>query len=285
MSTKAAVKPTQSSKSMPFEVRADKVIPKGRLDALAFWQYLDKDQQERICEALVDIRLVESSVQKGKHLIEIRNMLAHLEGAFKITLESLEDVLQFSCRTGYRYAKDYETLLAFVHAPVTDAMMQNGTILEKASRERPLGDHQEAYQALKAQGVHPPKDGDQAEALRYVRQLEIQHERMNITAKDIGLVKNRAAQAGNKSIERSRFNELFMTRRVFKLIKSAQANLPNEAKDRFLENVVGYALTVAGKSEQTFYPLPVPSLVNRRAGAPTGPRNKDAKDVNARMTQ
>jgi hypothetical protein len=250
--TKTIVKPQTM-----FTVSAK--IPRLAFEQLSFWRLLTSAEQNKLeHETSYLFAAGKQFPQAGRQLYRIQSMLAPYANGFAEFLKKLVvPHLRFSGRTGYRYIERYENLVSMVKEPVIEIMLSQGFDLDKSTMERPLGVYTEAFEALRSNSELPPDNGAQA-AVRYVRKLELQHEKLKSDPRALALLKHRTERAGNPILEARRNSEDFLTRQATNLLNDVQKRLPPERRDAVLENIVGYQLTRRGIASKTFRAMAIP---------------------------
>lgn len=232
-------------------------IPTQLFEQLSFWRLLTPAEQSTLENETSYLFAAHKQLgisEAGKRLLRIQTKLEPYKGAFA---QLLNLTPHFSSRTGYRYIKDYKRLLSLVKEPVLEVMNKQGFRFFKATRKRPLGVYTEAFEALRSNSELPPDSNVQA-ALRYVKKLELQHEKLKADPKALAVLKHRIEKTGNPALEARRNSEDFLTRQATNLLNDIQRRLPPERRDAVLENIVGYQLARRGIASKTFRAMAMP---------------------------
>lgn len=251
--------------------REGTLVSKLSLERLPFWSQLDVVEQTKLAE---EIRyLIANHKQSGvtkleikQRLFNLKTMLVSRRGAFRQLLDSIPS---FGWRTGFRYVEDYEWLLEHIKRPVLEIMIENGFTFPNTTRKRPLGDYTEAYHALVSNSNPPPEVHHAPTALRWMRNLEIQHVQIKDDPRAINVLRRRA-ENGNPAFERRRNSYDFMLSQLLNLFKGILRRLPPEQREPFTETFVGYALTLRGVASKTFAAVAIPDTpeYKRKPGRP-----------------
>jgi hypothetical protein len=232
-------------------------------EQFAFWSLLNAAQQTELQEEITNLltartNLGLSTIEIGQRLVAIRELLASHKGAFSQLLEATH----FSSRTGRRYIRDYKRLLKYLPESVLTVMKSHGFRLLGATRDRPLGDYTEAYQALVSANELPIGD-----PVGYVSKLEAQYECLKADPHALSLVKKE--KIGDPAIKALRNSEDFLQKQCHHFLKSTLRRLPATRRDVFLERHVGYLLTLRGVTGKRFEAQAIPSRYSRPPGRPS----------------
>lgn len=232
-------------------------IPRQTFEQLSFWKLLTPAEQSELADETSYLFAAHKQLgisEAGRRLLRIQTKLEPYKGAFA---QLLNLTPHFSSRTGYRYITDYKCLLTLVGEPVMEVMVKQGFRLFKATRKRPLGVYTEAFEALRSNSELPPDSNLQA-ALRYVKKLELQHEKLKADPRALLVLRRRIEKAGNPALEARRNSEEFLTHQATTLLNDVQRRLPPERRDAVLENIIGYQLTRRGIASKTFRAMAIP---------------------------
>lgn len=246
---------TKTAVKVLFTVSAK--IPRQTFEQLSFWRLLTSAEQNELAEDTSYLFAAHKQLgisEAGKRLLAIHTKLEPYRGAFA---QLLDLTPLFSYRTGYRYLNDYKRLLALVKEPVLEVMSSQGFKLLKATRKRPLGVYTEAFEALRSNSELPPDSNVQA-ALRYVKKLELQHEKLKADPRALAVLKGRSERSGNLALEARRNSEDFLTRQATNLLNDIQQRLPANRRDAVIENIIGYQLARRGIVSKTFRAMAIP---------------------------
>jgi hypothetical protein len=228
---------------------------------LDFWSTLSNQEQDRL--AFETDRFVSAQqtygltgVEVGQRLLNVQKLLTP-HGLFT---KYLKAYFRRDPRTGYRYIDDYKRLLELLGPSVVEAMIKNGFSLDKANRVRPLGQYTSAYHKLLANQVLPPDAASEEEALRWVRRLEIEHERMIADPEALAVVKAR-----NETISLPgpvpTYKDLL--KQDYLSLQCSLTKIPNDRIEEFIESFVGYVLASRGVSGKRFTAQAIPDTFKR----------------------
>lgn len=259
----------------------------GKLDSisqikqLAFWSRLSEIEQDQLIRETDHFLFAQqqfglTAIEIGQRLLNVQKILAPY-GAF---IEFLNAYFRKDARTGYRYINDYKRLLELFRQPVVEAMIKSGFILEKATRLRPLGRYTAAYHKLLVNKILPPEDTeDEHGALRWVRQLQIEQERLTMHPETLAEVKARAETNGDPIIPAAfhTFNDLL--RQDYLSFQTSLRRVPFKQIDDYIETFIGYVLTSRGITGKRFVAQAIPNTFKRRAGRPSHTHNHDMEIV------
>lgn len=247
---------------------AERIVPRLEFERLPFWKDLkDGEQTKLISESYQLIKSRKEHgmaiVQMGQHLLFIQNMLAGRPKAFTQYLKAFH----FSGRSGYRYIEDYERLMSLVKVPVLQVMLTQGFKLTKATRKRPLGEFTEAYTALAMNAELPPSSMDMDAALRYVRKLATQHQKLLEDPKSLAVVRRKVDQQVGNTEKRDSYENLLKD--AYHIAKNAIKRVPAKRREEFVDSLVGFILSYQDVQERHFTAQTIPGDLRRKPGRPS----------------
>lgn len=233
---------------------------------LAFWSKLNPSEQDQLLRETDHFLAAQqqfglTAIEVGQRLLNVQRLLTP-HGAFN---EFRSAFFRKSERTAYRYIDDYKRLLELFRQPVIEAMIRVGFVLDKATRERPLGQYTAAYLKLLSNQVLPPDGASEPEALRWVRQLQIEHERLAINPAELAIVQARAETQGLPSPTKT-YHDLL--RQDYLNFQASLRKLPAKRVDEYIESFVGYVLAYRGVSGKRFAAQAIPATFKRPSGRP-----------------
>lgn len=247
---------------------AERLVPRESFELLPFWSDLAEIEQTKLMAESYQLITARKEfglaiVSMGQHLLFIQNMLAGRPKAFGQYLKAFK----FSGRSGYRYIQDYQRLMKLVKVPVLQVMLTQGFKIDKATRARPLGEFTEAHVALEMNGEVPPTTMDVDAALRYVKKLTTQREKLLEDPRSLAIVKRRVEQKVGPVEKRDSYEALLF--HSYHLVRNAIKRTPVDRQEEFVDNLVGYILTSRNLQERHFTAQTVPSELRRRPGRPS----------------
>lgn len=232
-----------------------------RIKQLAFWSKLNPAEQDQLISETDHFLAAQqqfglTAVEVGQRLLNVQSILTPY-GGFK---EFRAAYVRKSERTAYRYIDDYKDLLQLLGTLVVEAMIRNGFVLRKATRGRPLGEYTAAYHALLSSHILPSEVASEPEALRWVRQLQLQHERMSLTRSDLAEAKARVETHGIIPVPH---NYQDLLKKDFLAFTSSLSKIPDRRIEEYIETFTGYVLSHRGISSKRFVAQAIPPTYKR----------------------
>lgn len=204
-------------------------IAQDKLSGLAFWEDLDTSERNELQTSVLDVNTelagqFKSIFRTGKIISRIYD-ITNPHGGFRRTVDQMwGEVLPIS--TAYRWMNIYKQVRDQVSESVVDVAVASGIQLVSGNEKRPFGKYTNFVKRLP-----PPTEGGVRAAKEWVETLKEQKDRL----------RSRGPQTIDLETDRST-----LTKETYLYVRARAARLKGRDKSRYLEDLAGYFLRMAG---------------------------------------